>query len=143
MAVSYAEVLARNIRAARSRAGLEQEPTAARMRTLGHTAWRRQTVAAVERGKRRLTAEEAFSLAIALGTTVINLMSPTRDDEAVELSGSPLPVLPFAVAAHIVSSGNLGWVTWQDDNPILRDRPDTNLDEVMGQMASDIRRQMP
>jgi hypothetical protein len=48
-AVAYGEVLAANFRAARARAGLGQELVAARMRALGYSEWRYQTVGAVER----------------------------------------------------------------------------------------------
>ena len=41
---TYGEILARNIRAARSRIGIGQENIAVRMRALGYEAWIRQTV---------------------------------------------------------------------------------------------------
>ena len=41
---TYGEVLARNIRAARSRIGLGQAAVANRMRALGYQEWRPQTV---------------------------------------------------------------------------------------------------
>jgi transcriptional regulator with XRE-family HTH domain len=141
VAASYGEILARNMRAARGRQGLEQEQLAARMRSLGLTAWRRQTVAAVERSRRRLTAEEVFRLAMALDTTVVTLMSPTRDDRAVELPGSGLPDLPVVVSASIVVGDNLGWVTWpdNDDKAVFSDRPDVNVAEVLRNMGPDAR----
>ena len=137
MGVSYAEVLARNVRAARSRAGLELEPVAAHMRALGQSAWRRQTVSAVERGKRRLTAVEAYALAIALRTTVMNLRSPKPDDQSVELPGSTLPALPVVIASSIVAGENLGWVTWPaDDKAAFNERPDS---DVLGTWGHDVR----
>jgi transcriptional regulator with XRE-family HTH domain len=84
---SYTDVLARNIRAARSRADLTQEELAARMRALGFSGWLYQTVGSVERGKRRVTAEEIHGLAWALEVTMPELMSPTDGDREVELPG--------------------------------------------------------
>jgi 8-oxo-dGTP pyrophosphatase MutT (NUDIX family)/transcriptional regulator with XRE-family HTH domain len=84
---TYGEVLARNIRAARSRADLSQQDLAARMQRLGYSAWLYQTVGNVERGKRRVTAEEILALALALGTTISALMSASDQDGAIELPG--------------------------------------------------------
>lgn len=90
---TYAEVLARNVRAARSRSGLQQEPLAERMRHLGFHAWLRQTIANVEKGRRALRAEEVLGLAICLETTVQRLMTPLWEDKWVDLpSGVPLRV---------------------------------------------------
>ena len=50
MSSLYGEVIARNIRAARSRLDANQENLAAHMRALGYLAWLRQTVANVEKG---------------------------------------------------------------------------------------------
>lgn len=54
---------------------LEQEHVAARMRDLGHN-WVRQTVSEVERGRRRVTATELFSLTLVLGATIGDLFDP-------------------------------------------------------------------
>jgi 8-oxo-dGTP diphosphatase len=76
----YASILARNMRVARAAADLSQAEVGERMRDLGFTSWLRQTMSTVEKGKRRLTAEEVFWLSYILGTSVIRLMSPTEDD---------------------------------------------------------------
>jgi transcriptional regulator with XRE-family HTH domain len=90
-ATTYAEVIAKNIRAARGRADINQQLLADRMRNLGFTAWLHQTVGNVERGKRRVTAEEALGLAIALETTMQHLLSPLlQDGPAVLPSGLSL-----------------------------------------------------
>lgn len=90
---TYADVLARNVRAARSRAGLQQEPLAGRMRALGYGAWLRQTVANVEKGRRRLTAEEIFALSLCLQTSIAALMAPADEDKMVDLpSGDTVPI---------------------------------------------------
>jgi transcriptional regulator with XRE-family HTH domain len=128
--IPYADVLARNVRAERARLGLEQELLAVRMRALGFTVWVRQTVARVEAGKRRLTAEELFGLALALETRLSNLLEPARPDDAISLpSGAVLPVL----AVHEVIHGGSRYVVhWDGDNPRLldydppRDRPFEN-----------------
>lgn len=90
---TYSDVLAQNIRAARSRTDLGQEAVAERMRHLGFTAWIRQTVGSTERGRRRPTAEEMLGLAICLETSVQRLMTPLWEDKWVELpSGEALRV---------------------------------------------------
>lgn len=115
MAVTYADVLAKNVRAARARKGLDQEPLAARMRALGYSAWRRQTVANVEKGSRRLAAEEVLALALALESSLVGLLEPVRDDRQVELpSGTKLEVL----AIHELIWGGAGAVvSWEGDVP--------------------------
>jgi transcriptional regulator with XRE-family HTH domain len=115
----YAEVLARNVRAARSRAGLQQEPVAAGMRNLGFTAWLRQTVANVEKARRGLRAEELLGLAIVLDTSVTRLMTPLREDKQIELpSGQPLGVA--AVEGYVTGE----WITderilWHGNTPVV------------------------
>ena len=54
----------------------EQEQVAARMRDLGHKNWVQQTVSEVERGRRRVTATELFSLTLVLGATIGDLFNP-------------------------------------------------------------------
>jgi transcriptional regulator with XRE-family HTH domain len=89
--IPLADVLTRNVRAGRARRGLDQELVASRMRALGFSVWVRQTVARVEGGKRRLTAEEMFGLALALETRITSLLEPVRDEGPVGLpSGDEL-----------------------------------------------------
>lgn len=111
---TYDSALAANIRAARSRKGLQQEPLAARMRALGYSAWLRQTVANVEKGRRRVTAEEIFGLAIALEVTIPQLTGPSDPDGDVEF--------PNGMAIHSSSVERLAGrgindhaVQWHDD----------------------------
>ena len=111
----YSRVLAQNIRAARSRKGLQQAPLAARMRALGHREWRAQTVSATEKAKRRVTAEEVFSLAIALETSPPALMTATADDKTVDFPGGSID---FRMVVELVEKGrNLGAVQWEGDVP--------------------------
>jgi transcriptional regulator with XRE-family HTH domain len=113
--VSYGEILAANFRAARARAGLDQEPVAARMRALGYSEWRYQTVGQVERGKRRLTGEEIMALSWVLGTTVFALMRPTEDDDVVRFpAGGVISARSIALSAI---SHNDRAVTWDGDKP--------------------------
>jgi transcriptional regulator with XRE-family HTH domain len=101
---TYSDVLAQNIRAARSRTGLGQDAVAERMQNLGFSAWIRQTVSSTERGRRRPTAEEMLGLALCLGTTVQRLMTPLWEDKWVELpSGEALRV---GVVVSLVTGEN-------------------------------------
>src|SRR5829696_1376427 len=54
---------------------LEQEHVAERMRDFGHN-WVQQTVSEVERGRRRVSATELFSLTLVLGATIGDLFDP-------------------------------------------------------------------
>jgi transcriptional regulator with XRE-family HTH domain len=113
---SYTNVLARNIRAARSRADLTQEDLAARMRALGFSGWLYQTVGSVERGKRRVTAEEIHGLAWALEITMPALMSPADEDREIELPGGRV----LAVRAIQLLAGrgsNDMTVMWDGNTP--------------------------
>jgi transcriptional regulator with XRE-family HTH domain len=115
MATPYAEVLAKNVRAARARKGFEQEPVAARMRALGFSAWRRQTVAGVEKNNRRLAVEEMLGLALALETSFTSLLESVRDDGSISLpSGAELP---FMTVHELVWAGSGLTVTWDGDVP--------------------------
>lgn len=113
--VSYAEVLAKNMRAARARLGLEQEPLAARMRALGFSAWRRQTVASAEKNTRRLTAEEVLGLAVALETRITALLEPVQSDDPIALpSGAEMR---FETMHELIWGGSIHGVQWNDDVP--------------------------
>lgn len=113
---TYAEVLARNVRAARSRIDLGQDAVAARMRALGFSAWLRQTVGSTERGRRRPTAEEILGLAFALETTVQRLLTPIGEDKWVELpSGMSVDV---NAVVRLVDGSNDGAIEWYGNTPI-------------------------
>lgn len=119
--VEYGRVVARNVRAIRNRIpDLKQSDLAERMRDLGFDTWHSQTVGTVERGERRLIADEAYGLALALGTTVVALLSPTKDDLAVSVpSGRSLPAV---AAASVVSAANYRWVTWDGNKAVFHDK---------------------
>jgi 8-oxo-dGTP diphosphatase len=116
VAISYGELLARNVRSLRARIYLDQEPLAARMRSLGFTAWRRQTVARIEQGQRRLTADEIPGLALALETTMATLMAPTRDDPAIKFSAG---VLDAESVRESAAGYNTEPVRWEGNRPVF------------------------
>lgn len=116
MALSdYAGVIVRNVRAERARKGLEQRDLVERMRALGLTNWHRQTLSRVERGERRLLAEEVFALALALQTSIPRLMGYLGDEKAVELPGGSIEA---ADVMTLASGRNNGAVQWDRNVPV-------------------------
>jgi 8-oxo-dGTP diphosphatase len=101
------------------------------MRNLGFTAWRRQTVANVERGQRRLTAEEVFGLALALHSTIATLMAPTNQDRSVDLL--PGGSLDVESVQALAMGYNTEPVRWAGDKPVF----------LSAQAEREIRDQMP
>lgn len=114
---TYGEILARNIRAARSRADLGQESVAVRMRSLGYDAWIRQTVGSTERGRRRPTAEEIFGLSVALETSIAALMAPADEDNVVDFPGGETISAGFVYRS--ARGFNDGELRWDGDTPVL------------------------
>lgn len=111
-ATPYADVLARNIRAARSRVDINQETLAGRMRALGFSAWFRQTVANVEKGKRRVTAEEILGLGYAMETSMSALIRATEDDGLVSFpSGTVIAAVSVRRSAEGRNDGSVRWET--------------------------------
>jgi transcriptional regulator with XRE-family HTH domain len=98
----YAKSIGRNISAARGRLQLSQVAVAARMADLGFD-WHQQTLGAVEKGKRRVTAEEILGLGFALDTTAVELMVPWGDEE-IELPGGE--VFDARVVRIVISGGD-------------------------------------
>lgn len=82
---TYDAVLAANIRAARVRKSLDQAVVVDRMRALGFAAWHRQTMGKVERGERRVMAQEIFGLALAMEVSMPLLMTAAGQNDVVEL----------------------------------------------------------
>src|SRR5579862_8025433 len=74
-----AAVLADNVHARRAMARLTQGELAERLGWLGHT-WTRATVSDVEKGARNVSVDEAFAMALVLGTTIPALLDPTGID---------------------------------------------------------------
>jgi len=119
---TYGAVLARNIRAARSRLDINQESLAARMRALGYSAWLRQTVSDTERRRRRITVEEVFGLAWALETSIGSLMRPAGEDLAVTLPSGAL-IGATSVSEMVGRGVNNGAVKWAGDSPFVTGSP--------------------
>ncbi|HUK72225.1 MAG TPA: helix-turn-helix transcriptional regulator [Streptosporangiaceae bacterium] len=118
---TFAAVLAKNLRAARARAGISQQVFAARMRALGYDQWLYQTVGNIERGKRRISADELLGCAVAAETTLHALLSPSSDDLIVELPGGG--VLPVASVQRSARGINDAAVRWDNDRPIFTTEP--------------------
>jgi transcriptional regulator with XRE-family HTH domain len=130
--VPYGKLLAANIRAARGRRGLAQATVYGRMRALGFTAWHRQTISSVERGDRRVTAEELLGLALCLEVSIPALTTATDQDVDIELPNGYL--LNGVSIERLAGRGvNDHAVQWPDDgvepmvgkilNPKLRTDP--------------------
>lgn len=113
MATNYQKVLASNIRAERGRAGISQQELARRMRVLGFDAWLHQTVGNVERGKRRVTAEEMLGLGLAMKTSIGQLMDPSPNDQFIELPSGQ--VITVETAHNSVMGYNDNMVLWLED----------------------------
>ena len=82
-AATYPALIARNVRAARAAAYISQDDLAVRMQNLGFTEWRRQTVSNTERGKRRLTCEEALGLMVSLETSLEAVLWPPEGQDVL------------------------------------------------------------
>jgi transcriptional regulator with XRE-family HTH domain len=72
---NYAEMIRSNIRAERARKRLDQADITAGMRTLGFANWHRGILGKIERGERRLLAEELLGLADVLDIPAERLIS--------------------------------------------------------------------
>jgi transcriptional regulator with XRE-family HTH domain len=72
-------VLALNIRGYRILRDMTQDLLAAKMTVLGH-GWSRSIVSAIESGRRGVTIDEVFGLAILFGVTIGRLLDPSGPD---------------------------------------------------------------
>lgn len=109
-AEGYGGLIAANVRAARARLGIKQAIVARRMRRFGFD-WYQQTVGAVERGDRRLSAEEVAALAFCLRTRLAMLLEPPPDVALVVFpSGEQVPAQRFTVDDESV--------TWEGDDEL-------------------------
>jgi transcriptional regulator with XRE-family HTH domain len=115
---SYADVIVRNIRALRARKRLGQGDVVERMRNLGYTTWHRPTLGRVERGERRLFAEELLGLAAALDVTMHQLLEPQPDDQRVEFPGGAS--VDVQAVRLLVTGTNPHTFVWKDNVPALR-----------------------
>jgi hypothetical protein len=101
-------VITANVKAQRARMRLKQADVAARMQAFG-LRWHYQTVGAVERGERPLTAEELIWLSICLVTTPAVLVQP-QSDAFTSPSGLEVP-------AQRLSNPSDGTVTFDGNVP--------------------------
>ena len=115
---AYRFILGRNISGDRGRLQLSQTAVAVRMRALGFEDWRQQTVASVEKGKRRVTVEEALGLVEALETTLPRLLAPVNGlwVELPSGSGQDLPSMEVIGLAN-GAKGGTGAVSWYKNSP--------------------------
>lgn len=144
---TYDEILARNIRAARSRLDLGQESAATRMRALGYTSWLRQTVSNTEKGRRRASAGEILGLAIVLQTSMSALMAPTVDDEIVGLpSGAEIDAASVFRSANGMNDGAIWWdgdePRWDEEATQHRVWPPVGMSASTGQRIRDLQEQV-
>lgn len=110
MPPSYAADIARNLRVARAGADLSQADVGERMRALGFASWLRQTMSTVEKGKRRVTAEEIGALALCLNTTIARLTH--AESPLVEMPGGQ------AVPGRRFTYNDLS-VEWDGNKPVI------------------------
>jgi transcriptional regulator with XRE-family HTH domain len=117
---AYGKVLGRNISAARGRLQLSQAAIARRMKVIGFE-WHQQTAGAIEKGTRRVTAEEIFGLSVVLRTSIAALMAPADEDPVVELpSGDKVSAELVRLSARGDVAGKSRWdVRWKDDEPLF------------------------
>jgi transcriptional regulator with XRE-family HTH domain len=116
--LSYAKIVASNIRAVRGRKGLEQQDVADRMSALGFSSWRlRQTVSSLEKGRRRVTAEELLALSVVLDTSVPVLMAPSPDDTSVRFGEGATVSSGFVY--RLIKGLNDGEVQWDANTPVF------------------------
>lgn len=111
---SYADALARNVRAARARRGLRNADVIERMRSLGYTNWYQQTFSKIQRGERRLMADEIFGLAWALEINMSALLG--GDADAIALGG--IQIAGYDVTA-LAYGRNTGAVRWDGNKPLF------------------------
>jgi transcriptional regulator with XRE-family HTH domain len=79
------DVLARRVREIRKRRGWSQEDLAQRLAELDHPLDRAQ-VARIEGRRRKVSLDEAFAFAVALGVAPVNLFIPLERDEQFAIS---------------------------------------------------------
>ncbi len=127
-APTFGAVIAANVKAERARLGIKQASLAARMRRLGFD-WHPQTVGNVERGERRLTAEEVLCLALALRVPVSALMRPQGPTEFIRLP-SGQEIRATTVARSVLFHYDDESVTWDGDKPVFGEPTGAARDET-------------
>ena len=134
-----AEVITANVKAQRARMRLKQADVAARMQAFG-LRWHYQTVGAVERGERPLTAEELLWLSICLQTTPAVLVQPQSD---AVTSPSGLEVLAQRLSTNddsVTFDGNVPKISSEPGRMPLPERRFAELEDLI-EYAREVRRQ--
>jgi 8-oxo-dGTP diphosphatase len=113
---AYGKILGRNISAARGRLRKSQAAIARRMNALGFE-WHQQTAGAIEKGDRRVTAEEILGLSLALEVPIAELMAPVDRERVVRLrSGETISVAAAQLSAYGVANHA---ISWDGDTPVF------------------------
>lgn len=117
---AYKRILGRNISAERGRLQATQTAIAARMNALGFGDWHQQTLASIEKGRRRVTAEEVLGLVLALESTLDRLLSPVGGELWAELPSGSGEFVPSAEVIRLArgAKGGTGAVTWYKNMPV-------------------------
>lgn len=133
------QILARNLGAVRRLRGWRQEFVAERMNFLGHP-WTRQTVGEIEQGRRNVTVDELFSLALVFEITIERLLDarpgrlifpdvkePNRKVALVRPTSAAANYANTRAPAMLIDASDLPGVlcghevdvdvTWGDDEP--------------------------
>jgi hypothetical protein len=80
------------------------------MNALGFENWHRQTLSKLERGDRRLQADELLALAYALDTSIEILLKPAADARGyIQLGAGPVHMQHAAARVRGVSDGAIRW----------------------------------
>ena len=98
-----AQIIGRNVKARRLALGISARELGERLAPLIGREWPRQAVYLAEHGDRAFTADTLTALAVALETTVTDLMDP-RGDVVTLPSGAPVPPSTWAAPAAGVSA---------------------------------------
>ena len=113
----YGDLIARNVAAVRARRQLDLRNVEARMRALGFEKWHRGIMGKIERGERRLLAEELLGLAYALETSIEVLMTPATDERGyIALGEGGVHMMHAAARVRGVSDDA---IRWEGDKPIF------------------------
>jgi transcriptional regulator with XRE-family HTH domain len=84
MGITYAALVAGNLRAARARARLSQPQVARRMKALGFGSWSSGKVSECERAERAVQLAELLALALTLECTITEIVSTPATDMSVD-----------------------------------------------------------
>jgi transcriptional regulator with XRE-family HTH domain len=128
-AKTLAETVADNVRGFRQLRGIDQAVLARRMELLS-ISWRQVTVSEVEREHRNVTVPELLALAVALETTIEQLLDPRGPERIrgpwLSLSGAlevdldnrgPIDAIPAEkVSSLVCTHGEYPVIEWDDEN---------------------------